>query len=415
MIPMISSVRRTAGQMVQVALVAAGCAAVAAQQPAPPPSWVAVKPIDPPATALPSEAASADVTRFSFLAYGDTRTGAGTPSDADGPNPEHTLVMDGMLARIRALASTRFPVRLVLQSGDGVLRGVDGARWNKGFTPVIERLTAGANMPYFFSAGNHDVTSGPPGDPQRSLGLHNTLTAISRLIPPEGSPRRLNGYPTYAFGYGNAFFIALDSDIAQDTTQASWVADQLEHLDRTRYHHVIAFFHHPPYSSGPHSGASGDPAPGTGVKAPDRPEAPTTAIRQIYMPLFRKHHVRMIVAGHEHLFDHFVERYEDVGVTYRMDTIVSGGGGAPTYTYNGEPDLRGYQSAGGASSVKVEHLVKPGMTIAENPHHFVVIQVDGDALSLEVVAAGGAPYAPYAGGVAKISLDDKKSSSVAAR
>jgi Calcineurin-like phosphoesterase len=380
---------------------------------APPPTWVAVKPIDPPATPLPSEAASASVTRFSFLAYGDTRTGGGTPNDIDAPNPEHTLVMDGMLAKIKELSATPFPVRLVLQSGDGVLRGVDGARWNNGFTPVIERLTKGANIPYFFSMGNHDVTSGPPGDPQRSIGLHNTLTAISRLIPPEGSPRRLSGYPTYTVGYGNTFFIALDSQIAQDATQASWVANQLEKLDRARYRHVIAFFHHPPFSSGPHSGASGDPAPGTGVKAPDRVEAQTTAIRVTYMPLFRKHHVRLIVTGHDHLYDHFVERYDDQGVSYRMDSIVTGGGGAPTYTYNGEPDLRGYQSAGGAANVRVEHLMKPGMTIAENPHHFVVIQVDGDKLSLEVVAAGGAPYAPYAGGGSKISLDDKTSSAAA--
>jgi len=390
-----------------LAAAASGLAA-AQQQPAPaaPPAWVAVTPIAPPATPLAGEAASANVTRFSFLAYGDTRTGGGTPNDMDAPNPEHTLVMDGMLAKIRALATTPFPVRFVLQSGDGVLRGLDGPRWNNGFTPVIERLTKGANMPYFFSAGNHDVTSGPPGDPQRSLGLHNTLTAISRLIPPEGSPRRLNGYPTYAFGYGNAFFIALDSDIAQDTTQASWVANQLETLDRTRYRHVIAFFHHPPYSSGPHGGASGDPVPGTGVKAPDRPEPATTAIRTLYMPMFRKHHVRMIIAGHDHLLDHFAERYDDQGTTYRLDTIVTGGGGAPTYTYNGEPDLRGYQREGAAAKVRVEHLMKPGLTIAENPHHFVVIQVDGDHLSLEVVAAGGAPYTPYAGGVARISLDD---------
>src|SRR5262249_4132909 len=262
------SIRR----MFRLSLVLAAFATLAAvrQQPpaappAPPPSWVAVKPIDPPATPLPAEAASAGVTRFSFIAYGDTRTGAGTANDLDAPNPDHTLVMDGMLAKIRELAPTRFPVRFVLQSGDGVLRGVDGARWNVGFTPVIERLTKGANIPYFFSAGNHDVTSGPPGDPQRAIGLHNTLTAISRLIPPEGSPRRLNGYPTYAFGYGNAFFIALDSDIASDATQASWVANQIEHLDRARYHHVIAFFHHPPYSSGPHSGPSAHPVPATGA------------------------------------------------------------------------------------------------------------------------------------------------------
>jgi len=400
---------------IALALSAGACAIATAQQPAPPaappPAWVAVTPIEPPATPLASEAASAGVTRFSFLAYGDTRTGSGTPSDMDAPNPEHTRVMDGMLAKIRELSSTAMPVRLVLQSGDGVLRGVDGQRWNLGFTPVIERLTKGANIPYFFTAGNHDVTGGPPGDPQRSIGLHNTLTAISRLIPAEGSPRRLSGYPTYAFGYGNTFFIAFDSDIAQDTTQASWVANQLEHLDRARYRHVIVFCHHPPYSSGPHSGASADPVPGTGVKAPDRVEPSSAAIRTVYMPMFRKHHVRMIVAGHEHLFDHFVERYDDQGVTYRLDTIVSGGGGAPTYTYNGEPDLRGYMTAGGAANVRVEHLMKPGLTIAENPHHFVVIQVDGDKLSLEVIAAGGARYTPYPGGVSKIALDDKKPSS----
>ena len=396
---------------VAAALAAAAGAMAAAQQPAPPPAWVAVKPIEPPAAPLPPEAATADVTRFSFLAYGDTRTGGGAPNDAEAPNPEHSLVMDGMLAKVRALAPTRFPVRFVLQSGDGVLRGVEGAHWNNGFTPVIERLTKGAGISYFFSVGNHDVTSGPPGDPQRAIGLHNTLTAISRLIPPEGSPRRLGGYPTYAFGYGNAFFIALDSDIAQDTTQASWVAAQLERLDRSRYRHVIAFFHHPPYSSGPHSGASADPAPGTGVKAADRVEAQTAAIRTIYMPLFRAHHVRMIVAGHEHMFDHFVERYDDRGATYRIDTVITGGGGAPTYTYNGEPDLRAYAASAAASNVRVEHLMKPGMTIAENPHHFVVIQVDGAALSLEVIAAGGAPYTPYHGGLSTIPLEDAKPAS----
>jgi hypothetical protein len=42
---------------------------------------------------------------------------------------------------------------------------------------------------------------------------------MAKLIPTEGSPRRLNGYPTYAVGYGNSFFIALDSNIADDALQ----------------------------------------------------------------------------------------------------------------------------------------------------------------------------------------------------
>jgi hypothetical protein len=93
-----------------------------------------------------------------------------------------------------------------------------------------------------------------------------------------------------------------------------------------------------------------------------------------------------------------------------MDTIVTGGGGAPTYVYVGEPDLRSYQSASAEANLKVEHLMKPGSTIAENQHHFVVITVDGDRLSLEVIGAGDAPYTPYPGGVSKMALTDRRGS-----
>ena len=401
---------------IQVGLAVTACTvAVAAQQApappvAPPPAWAAVKPIDPPRTPLPPESESAPVTRFSFLAYGDTRSGGGTPGDAEIANPHHMRVMDRMLEKVQELSTTAHPIRFVIQSGDAVLRGQNGTMWNVGFTPIIERLTRGANVPYFFTTGNHDVTTMPAGDPQRAVGLHNTLTAISKLIPPEGSARRLAGYPTYAFGYGNTFVIAIDSNIAADTTQLGWVGDQLDRLDRARYHHVIAFFHHPPFSSGPHGGASADPVPGTGVKVADRVEAQSVAIRAQYMPLFRKHHVRMLVTGHDHLFDHWVERYDDQGVTHRMDVVVTGGGGAPLYGYNGEPDLRAYQASNLAANVKIEHLMKPGATGADNRHHFVVVQVDGDRLSLEVVAAGPEPYAPYPDGSSKISLSDKGSS-----
>jgi hypothetical protein len=50
--------------------------------------------------------------------------------------------------------------------------------------------------------------------------------------------------------------------------------------------------------------------------------------------------------------------------------------------------------------------MKPEPVADDNPHHFIVIQVDGAKLSLEVVAIGGKPYAPY-GGKAKVALDDR--------
>jgi hypothetical protein len=123
------------------------------------------------------------------------------------------------------------------------------------------------------------------------------------------------------------------------------------------------------------------------------------------MPLFRKYHVAMIVAGHDHLYDHFVEHYTDNGATYRMDTVVTGGGGAPHYAYVGEPDLRGYVAANAAQGVRVDHLVKPSAVADENPHHFVIVRVDGDRLSLEVVSTGSTSFAPY-NGSAKSALSD---------
>lgn len=222
-----------------------------------------------------------------------------------------------MVEKIRALASTPFPVRFVVQSGDAVSTGRDGTAWNVSFIPLIERITRGAGVPYFFAVGNHDVTGMPVSDPGRMIGLHNSLAAMSKLIPGEGSPRRLNGYPTYSIGYGDVFIIALDSNIASDVAQLAWVTDELEHLDRARYTTVIAVFHHPVLSSGPH---------GT-----DTIERQTRAIRNLYQPLFRRHHVRMTITGHDHLLDHWVEPYEDNGVAYRLDDLVSGGGGAPLY------------------------------------------------------------------------------------
>ena len=380
----------------------------AAQQPAIP-LLVQVRPIAPPAAVLPAEADSASVTKFSFIAYGDTRG----LRDGTALQPDHSVVVDGMLARITALATTPFPIRFVLQSGDAVLNGTAGTQWNVSFSPIIERLTRDGNVPYFLAAGNHDVTNGPAGDPLRALGLHNTLAAMSKLIPPEGSPRRLNGYATYAFGFGNLLAIAIDSNVASDPIQLAWVTDQLDQLDRSRYRHVIAFFHHPLFSSGPHGGVSPDPIATATPTVPvsDNAERQTLAMRSLYVPLFRQHHVRMTITGHDHLYDHFVERYTDAGVSHRRDDLVTGGGGAPLYTYRGEPDMQDYLSQGADHNVRVQHVMKPGATTAENPHHFVVVHVDGDRLSLEVFAAGAVAYTPY-GGESRFDLGDTPESSL---
>jgi hypothetical protein len=109
--------------------------------------------------------------------------------------------------------------------------------------------------------------------------------------------------------------------------------------------------------------------------------------------------VQILFTGHEHLFEHFIERYRDAtGVSRRIDHIVSGGGGAPLYTYTGEPDLRAYMQASGADSARVTHVVRPGSRAGDNPYHYVVVHVDGARVWLEVIGVDwGAGYAPYQG------------------
>jgi len=330
-----------------------------------------VTPIKPPAIALPPEAESRGVTQFSFIVYGDTRG----RRDGVAIQYEHSLIVDSMIAQIKHLATTQFPVRFVLQSGDAVVNGADAHQWNVSFVPLINRLTTEGGVPYFLVPGNHEATTTP-------AGLRNYLDAVFALIPPEGSPRRMPGTTTYAFGYGNTFVIGVDANIADDEKQFQWVKSQLDGLDRSRYTSVIAFCHQAPFSSGPHGGTSVEP--------------PTVALRAKYMPLFNANHVRAVFSGHEHLFEHWIEHYSDASGAHRMDLIVSGGGGAPIYNYTGEPDLTDFIKANAANHVTLQHLVKPSVERGLNPYHYLIVHVDGEKLDMEVFGVDwGSGFQPY--------------------
>jgi hypothetical protein len=324
-----------------------------------------------PAVPLASETQSQNVTSFSFIVYGDTRG----RNDGTSLQYEHSLVIDSMLAEIRRLSDTPNPVRFILQSGDAVLDGRVAQQWNVSFVPLINRLTQEGGTPYFLVPGNHEHTTEPEG-------FKNYLEAVSALIPPEGSPRRLRGHTTFSFGFGNLFVVGLDANVPEDEAQYQWIKGQLEGLDRHRFVHVIVFCHQAPFSSGPHGG--------------DRIEPQTKVLRERYLPLFHVHHVAAVFSGHEHLFEHWVEHYADRSGVHRMDLVVSGGGGAPLYPYTGEPDLKSYLEANSALNVKLEHLVKPGPPDALSPYHFVVVRVQADRLSLHVVGVDwGRAFAPY--------------------
>ena len=338
-----------------------------------------VRAIKAPRTPFPSEKDSAGVNRFSFIVYGDTRG----RRDGFDLQYEHSLIVNSALATIKKLEKTAFPVRFVIQTGDGVTNGAIGRQWNASFVDLINRLTQEGGVPYYLAPGNHDVTSASTHeDPRRQPGLKNFYAANSELIPPEGSPRRMTGYPVFSFGYGQTFFIAFDSNIAGDVKQFDWIKSQLEGLDRNRYRHVIVYSHHPAFSSGPHGGP--------------KVEAPTAIIRQKYMPLFHKHHVRLFFTGHEHFFEHWVEHYEDEAGKHRLDQIVTGGGGAPLYTYSGDPDTRQYINDNAVQKITLDRVAKPAYEPGDGAYHYVLVKVDGDRISLEVIGVDwGRNFQPY--------------------
>jgi hypothetical protein len=333
-----------------------------------------------PRNPIPPESETAGITKFSFIVYGDTRG----RRDGIDLQYEHSLIVDSMIATIKRLEGSNAPVKFVLQTGDAVVNGRDPAQWNASFVGLIDRITRDAGVSYFLAPGNHDVSGAPTAEaPLRQSGLKNYLSALDQLIPPDGAPRRLQGYPTYAFGYGNTFVIAFDSNIAGDDKQYEWIKTQLEGLDRTRFGNVITLCHHPAFSSGPHGGA--------------RIEPPAAAIRERYLPLFRKHHVAIIFSGHEHFFEHWVERYQDsTGSRHRMDHILTGGGGAPLYSFQGRPDVRSYLTANASAKVELEQLATPGVEPGDNAYHYVVVHVDGTRFTLEITGIDwGAGFRPY--------------------
>lgn len=339
-----------------------------------------VRAINAPKNPLPPEDKSANVTKFSFVVYGDTRG----RRDGRELQYEHSMVINSVLERIKKQAETEFPLRFVMQSGDAVVSGLIAQQLNVSYVDLINRITTDGGIPYFLAPGNHDVTGAlTVENALRIKGVKNFLEMNANLLPPDGSLRRLDGYPVFAFAYGNTFVLAMDTQIAGDEKQFQWIKQQLEGLDRKRYKNLLVYGHHPFFSSGPHGGAHVEEA--------------TKIMREKYAPLFRQHHVNIYFCGHEHFFEHWVERYEDAsGKKYRMDQVLTGGGGAPLYEYRGDPDTKDYLKAFAAEKVSLERIAKPGATPGENAFHYVVVKVDGEKINLEIVGLDwGRDFQPY--------------------
>ncbi|MDG3004095.1 purple acid phosphatase family protein [Paludisphaera mucosa] len=190
--------------------------------------------------------------RLEFLYLGDAQTG-----------------FEGWGALVTAAFRRHPGMDFIFLAGDLVDRGNERTNWDHFFlraAPVFDRVTV---MP---AVGNHEYLDQGPR-------LYN---AFFRL-PQDGPPDTTAGL-VYSFRYGGAFFAVLDSTAAvmsetQARKQAEWLDEALAnaHAD---WKFVV--FHHPIY--------------------PSHPTRDNPVIREHWVPVFDRHHVDMVLQGHDHAY-----------------------------------------------------------------------------------------------------------------
>ena len=263
-------------------------------------------------TTAPPDASGA---AFRFLVYGDNRS-----DDA-----AHAAVVRAMTAA---------PSDFLVHTGDFVERGSSTSQWQTFFeieSPLLRERCV------FSAVGNHELVDGAGVEYVRYFGPSDT--AVAETKPAVLSLDQLSG--TYRWSNARFFLVNGMVDYASGPTRA-WLDKALTDADREAgLVWRIVVVHHGVRSSGPH----GDNAHLTEAKIPD---------------LFRAHHVDLVIAGHDHVY----ERGFDDGLAY----LVSGGGGAPTYRVKrAQATSRHYESV----------------------RHFVQAAVSTDAIQLTAIRADG--------------------------
>jgi acid phosphatase type 7 len=250
------------------------------------------------------------IDTFSFAILGDS--GQGRPEQGD---------LADRLVRLQP--------DFVLHTGD-VVYGKP-PNFDKRYFSIYADLVA--TTPVFPAIGDHDDRR---EDGQAFLDAF-TLPANT----PAGGTTR-----AYAFDYGTAHFIALDteSDFDETSPQYRWLADDLA---ATHQPWKFVYFHRPVYSSGEHGSR--------------------TDIRKTWCPLFERYGVAAVFCGHDHNYERTnpMREFENSGgqVVY----VVTGGGGAELRPV-GKSDFTAY---------------------SQSVNHVVSISVRGDTLAGQALQADG--------------------------
>jgi hypothetical protein len=211
----------------------------------------------------------------------------------------------------------RFPFEFVLMNGDNLYGSESPHDYEKKFAAPYKPLID-AGVKFYASLGNHDDAG------QIQYKLFN-----------------MDGRKYYTFKPKNGVrFFALDSNYVDDK-QLDWLGKELA---ASGSDWKIAFFHHPLYSSGTTHGSA-------------------DAQRELLEPMFLKHSVDVVIAGHEHFYERLKPQK---GVAYFI--------------------------LGSSAKLRTGDLRKSALTAYGNDsdYAFMLVEIDGDAMHFQVVSGKGA-------------------------
>ncbi|HEX6186059.1 MAG TPA: metallophosphoesterase [Pyrinomonadaceae bacterium] len=193
-----------------------------------------------------------------FMVVGDTGTGSRQQNE---------------LAAVMIRYRQAFPFEFALMVGDNMYGGEKAKDYKVKFEDVYRPLLD-QKVKFYASLGNHDEAN------QRFYDHFN-----------------MNGEEYYQFKKGDVSFYSLNSNY-MDKKQLAWFENKLK-ADTAKW--KVAYFHHPPYSSGGKHGSE-------------------VGLREVIEPLFVRYGVNVVFAGHEHFYERLKPQK---GIYY----FISGAGG----------------------------------------------------------------------------------------
>ena len=226
------------------------------------------------------------------------------------------------LALLEQMHSVAFDLMLVL--GDVAYERGERAELEKNFFGVY--LGLARSFPVYPVAGNHDYAT-----------EHAAPLLEAFVLPENGLPEATERF--YSFDRGDVHFVGIDTERV-DSAQAAWLDADLSANQRPW---TVVFGHAPAFSSGEHG--------------------PSLDVQARFVPIFERHHVPLVLAGH----DHHYQRMKRLGSTHY---VVSGGGGRETRDV-------------GWSGLSAH---------AQAVIHFLYVTVEGDRMTLHAIDGVGREF-----------------------